>query len=88
MIKVMMTTMRTINARGVRLRHGSTMTVDEFKRKAEDGIVAPLGIDRCNSLVIGLKTKRDMIYLFLAAKIIFANILGWRKENLRCPKHT
>lgn len=42
---------------------GSTMTVPELRRKADEGIVAPLGIERCSSFVIGLKTKRDMIEL-------------------------
>lgn len=52
----MITTTRIIKARGVRLRQGSTITVDEFNLNAEEGIVAPFGIARCNSFVIGLKT--------------------------------
>lgn len=45
----------------VLLIQGSTITVPEFKRNAEDGMVAPTGIDLCNSLVIGLKMNLDMM---------------------------
>lgn len=61
MINVIITTRRTMSALDVRLIHGSTMTVPEFNRNADDGMVAPLGIERCSSLVMGLKMKRDMI---------------------------
>jgi hypothetical protein len=61
MINVMMITRITINTREVLLMHGSTITVPEFNRNAEDGMVAPTGIDCCNSFVIGLKTYLDMI---------------------------
>ena len=61
MISVTMITIMMINILEVRLTHGSTMTVLEFNRKAEEGIVTPLGIDRCNSFVMGSKTNLDMV---------------------------
>lgn len=64
-IRVMMTTTRIIKTVGVRLRHGSTMTVDELSLNAEDGMVASRGIERCSSFVIGSKTKRDMMVWLL-----------------------
>jgi hypothetical protein len=50
-----------INILEVLLMQGSTITVPEFSRNAEDGMVAPTGIDRCSSFVIGLKTYRDIV---------------------------